>query len=83
MVVDDDFIGIHLPFALSNDAIKSLIKERGATWEPNFKIWKMPKSAFTEVRSEMPRILPEATIEDIPAFLERASRPMPERLRIL
>lgn len=76
MAVDDEHMGMHLPYSLSNDVIRNLVKENGGAWCHNFKIWKIPKEAYTIVRTEIPRILPEITIEDLPIFLERALRPM-------
>ena len=82
MVIGDESIGLHLPYSLSNDLTKTLVKQNGGVWEPNFKIWKIPKATFTAVRSEVPRILPDADIEDIPLFIDRALKPMPERLKV-
>lgn len=43
MAVDDENMGMHLPYSLSNDAIRSQVKENGGAWCHNFKIWKIPK----------------------------------------
>lgn len=51
MVIDDENIGLNLPFSLSNDLIRSFIKQNGAVWDHNYKLWKIPKAYFTPIRS--------------------------------
>ena len=82
MAIDEDHMGMHLPYSLSNDLIRNLVKENGGAWCHNFKIWKIPKESYTIVRTEIPRILPDIQIEDLPVFLDRALKPMTEKLFI-
>lgn len=58
MIIEDDYMGMHLPYTMSNDARRCYIRQNGAVWEANFKIWKIPRSSFTNIRSEIPRMLP-------------------------
>ena len=51
MVADDEHMGMHLPYALSNDTIKNFIKQNGGSWSHNFKIWKIPKTSYTLIRT--------------------------------
>lgn len=44
-------MGMYLPYALSNDQTKSFIKEHGAHWCHNYKIWRIPKASYTAVRT--------------------------------
>ena len=82
MAVDEEHMGMHLPYSLSNDMIRGLVKENGGAWCHNFKIWKIPKESYTIIRTEIPRILPEVLIEDLPLFIDRALRPITEKLHI-
>lgn len=82
MAVDDEHMGMYLPYSLSNETIKILIKENGGNWCHNFKIWKIPKYSYTLIRTEIPRIVPEITIEDLPLFIEKALKNMTEKLSI-
>lgn len=43
MIVDDSFMGMHLPYSLSNENIRRTVRDAGGFWCQNFKIWKLPK----------------------------------------
>lgn len=43
LLVSDEEGAVSLPYQLWADPIKQFIKEKGSTWCPVFKIWKMPR----------------------------------------
>jgi hypothetical protein len=75
-------MGIHMPYTMSTDLVKSLIRENNGTWCNSWKLWKIPKTAYTALRTEFPRLLPEAWIEDIPLFIDKMCKLIPEKLKI-
>ena len=62
MIVDDNFMGMHLPYSLSNELIRKTIRDGGGFWCQNFKIWKLPKESYTLIRTEIPSLLPDCKI---------------------
>jgi SWI/SNF-related matrix-associated actin-dependent regulator 1 of chromatin subfamily A len=62
--------------------VKSLVKENNGSWCQQWKLWRIPKGSYTPIRAGIPRLLPEAEVEDIPLFVDWVCRPMPEKLKV-
>lgn len=50
MRISDDEEGVHIPFAIWSDTVKKVIKDKGGTWCPVFKIWKLHRVQMEYVR---------------------------------
>jgi hypothetical protein len=59
MAIDEQHIGMYIPFSLSgNNSVKLLVKENHGSWCPLWKLWRIPRTSYTPVRAEIPRLLP-------------------------
>jgi hypothetical protein len=51
LVIDDEYIGIHMPYSLNKDEVKVLIRENNGSWCTNWKLWKIPRTSYSPIRA--------------------------------